>query len=178
MAGKVTPYTANLVTKMEPNRLMLWEKGGGTWLWLLEPIDAGHTKLITRMRGTYNWCKPTIAIDAILMEIGDPFMMRKCLLGIKRRAEMFAAERPREAIMGRPVTPTMLVSDGHGSEITPEQRCRKRIREKRRKKTFTLRNVFALVLFLLGTTFLGCLRRLKQQLGQRNTGNSVMLSVA
>jgi hypothetical protein len=48
-------------------------------------------------------------------------MMRKCLLGIKRRAEMFAAERPREANMGRPVTPAVLVSDGHGSEITPNK---------------------------------------------------------
>ena len=27
------------------------------------------------------------------MEIGDPFMMRKCLLGIKQRAEHLAAER-------------------------------------------------------------------------------------
>jgi len=73
------------------------------------------------MRGTYNWRKPTIVNELILMEIGDPFMMRKCLLGIKRRAEMFAAERPREAIMGRPVTPAVLVSDGHGSEITPNK---------------------------------------------------------
>ena len=107
-----TPYTANLVTKMEPNRLMLWEKGGGTWLWLLEPVDAGHTRLITRMRGTYNWRKPTIAIELILMEIGDPFMMRKCLLGIKRRAEMLAAERPREVITSRPGTPEVVMSDG------------------------------------------------------------------
>jgi hypothetical protein len=27
------------------------------------------------------------------MEIGDPFMMRRCLLGIKQRAEQLAAER-------------------------------------------------------------------------------------
>jgi hypothetical protein len=118
MGGKITPYTANLVTKMEPNRLMLWEKGGGTWLWLLEPVDAEHTRLITRMRGTYNWRKPTIAIELILMEIGDPFMMRKCLLGIKRRAEKLAAERQSFAVTGRPGTPAVVVSDGHGKEIT------------------------------------------------------------
>jgi len=27
------------------------------------------------------------------MEIGDPFMMRKCLLGIKQRAEQLADQR-------------------------------------------------------------------------------------
>jgi hypothetical protein len=31
--------------------------------------------------------------ELILMEIGDPFMMRKCLLGIKQRAEQRAARR-------------------------------------------------------------------------------------
>jgi hypothetical protein len=121
MGGKVTPYKANLVTKMEPNRLMLWEKGGGTWLWLLEPVDAGHMRLITRMRGRYGWSKPTIAIELILMELGDPFMMRRCLLGIKRRAEMLAAERQSFVITGRPGTPEVVISDGHGSHEPPDR---------------------------------------------------------
>jgi hypothetical protein len=103
MGGKVTPYTTNLVTKMEPNRQMLWEKGGGTWLWLLEPVDADHTRHITRRRGTYNWRKSTIVSELILMELGDPFMMRKCLLGIKRWAMLLAAERQSFVITGRPV---------------------------------------------------------------------------
>jgi hypothetical protein len=111
LTGKVTPYTAYRVTRMEPDRLMLWEKGGGTWLWLLDPIDAGHTRLITRMRGRYGWSKPTIVSELILMEIGDPFMTRKCLLGIKRRAERLAAP-------GRPYTPEMVVADGRGVEVT------------------------------------------------------------
>jgi hypothetical protein len=34
-----------------------------------------------------------IVTELILMEIGDPFMMRKCLLGIKRRAEQLADGR-------------------------------------------------------------------------------------
>ncbi len=70
------------------------------------------------MRGTYNWRKPTIVNELILMEIGDPFMMRKCLLGIKRRAELLAAERQSFAITGRPATPEVVVSDGHGGEVT------------------------------------------------------------
>jgi hypothetical protein len=118
MGSRVTPYTANRVTRMEANLLMLWEKGGGTWLWLLKPIDAEHTGLITRMRGRYGWRKPTIVIELILMEIGDPFMMRKCLLGIKRRAEMLAAERSRAAMTGRPDTPEGVAQAGHGVDVT------------------------------------------------------------
>jgi hypothetical protein len=93
MSGKTTPYTAFRVTRLEANKLMLWEKGGGTWLWLLEPADPGHTRLITRMRGRYRWSKSAIVTELTLMEIGDPFMMRKCLLGIRQRAERLAVHR-------------------------------------------------------------------------------------
>jgi hypothetical protein len=93
MSGKTTPYTACRVTRLEPAKMMLWEKGGGTWLWLLEPAGTAHTRLITRMRGRYRWTRPSIVTELILMELGDPFMMRKCLLGIKQRAERLAARR-------------------------------------------------------------------------------------
>ena len=93
MGGKTTPYTAYRVARLEPCTLMLWQKGGGTWLWLLEPDGTGHTRLITRLRSRYAWTRPTIVPELILMEIGDPFMMRKCLLGIKQRAEQLAAGR-------------------------------------------------------------------------------------
>jgi hypothetical protein len=96
MSGKTTPYTAYRVARLEPHRLMLWAKPGGSWLWLLEPDASGSTRLITRLRSRYAWARPTIGTELILMEIGDPFMMRKCLLGIKQRAERFAAERHRE----------------------------------------------------------------------------------
>jgi hypothetical protein len=82
---------------------MLWEKPGGTWLWLIEPADAGSTRLITRLRSRYAWAKPAIVTELILMEIGDPFMMRKCLLGIRQRAEHLAAGRHPQAAT-RPAT--------------------------------------------------------------------------
>jgi hypothetical protein len=97
MGGKPTLYTAYRVTRLEPGRVMLWEKDGGTRLWLLDPAGPGHTRLITRMRGRYRWTRPTIVTELLLMEIGDPFMMRKCLLGIKQRAERLAAGRRRTA---------------------------------------------------------------------------------
>jgi hypothetical protein len=93
MGGKTTPYTAYQVARLEPVTLMLWRKGSGTWLWLLEPDGAGCTRLITRLRSRYDWTRPTIVTELILMEVGDPFMMRKCLLGIKQRAEELAAGR-------------------------------------------------------------------------------------
>ena len=99
MGGKPTPATAYRVARLEPGALMLWEKPSGTWLWLLEPAAAGHTRLITRLRSRYTWAKPAIATELVLMEIGDPFMMRKCLLGIKQRAEHLTAGR--RSIAGR-----------------------------------------------------------------------------
>jgi hypothetical protein len=93
MGGKTTPYTAYRVARLEPGTLMLWHKPGGSWLWLLEPGGAGCTRLITRLRSRYAWARPTIVTELILMEIGDPFMMRKCLLGIKHRAEQLADQR-------------------------------------------------------------------------------------
>jgi len=65
------------VARLEPGTLMLWEKPGGAWLWPLKPVGAGHTRLITRLRSRYAWAEPTIVTELILMEIGDPFMMRK-----------------------------------------------------------------------------------------------------
>ncbi len=95
MSGKITPNTAFRVTRLEPGRLMLWEKGGGTWLWLLQPTGPEGTRLITRMRGRYQWTRPAIVTELLLMEVGDPIMMRRCLLGIKQRAERLAAQRHR-----------------------------------------------------------------------------------
>jgi hypothetical protein len=81
------------VARLEPGKLMLWRKGRGTWLWLLEPDGTGRTRLISRLRSSYAWTRPTIVTELILMEIGDPFMMRKCLLGIMQRAERLSAGR-------------------------------------------------------------------------------------
>jgi hypothetical protein len=93
MGGTTTPYTAYRVTRLEPRTLMLCDKPGGSWLWLLEPDGTGRTRLISRLRSRYAWTRPTIVTELILMEIGDPFMMRKCLLGIKQRAEQRATGR-------------------------------------------------------------------------------------
>jgi hypothetical protein len=94
------------VKAFEPNRWMLWgdKAGDVSWYWGLYPLDEGHTRLITRVHMRYRWTSPVILFN-LLVEFADVVMMRKCLLGIKRRAEMLAADRPGEAMMGRPDTP-------------------------------------------------------------------------
>jgi hypothetical protein len=95
MANPPTPTTSFRVHAFETDRFMLWIKGdnGGTWLWLLEPSDDGSTRLVTRMRGRYDWRHVRGLFEIALVEIGDPWMFRKCMLGIKERAERLATQR-------------------------------------------------------------------------------------
>ena len=85
--GKVSEETAFRVMAFEPHRWMLWTKAASTWSWKLIPIDEESTRLIIRLKCHYRWARPTIVTDLILMEIGDYPMMRKLMLGIKKRAE-------------------------------------------------------------------------------------------
>lgn len=82
------------VKAFEPNRWLLWgdKKGETTWLWALSQLDEVHTRLISRVRIRYNCSSPAIIFNLIL-DVGDIVMMRKCMLGIKRRAEAAAARR-------------------------------------------------------------------------------------
>jgi hypothetical protein len=72
---------------------MLWWDGSGytTWLWHLEQVSPGRTRMITRVRMRYRWAHPSIVFALLLIEPFDFPMMRKCMLGIKRRAETRAA---------------------------------------------------------------------------------------
>ena len=67
---------------------ILWydRKGNATWGWFLRQTEAGETRLITKLRTKYDFSFPWI-IYYILYDVGDLIMMRKCMLGIKKRAE-------------------------------------------------------------------------------------------
>ena len=84
----VSPWVNMRVRDFEPDQWILWEsaRGDGTWLWYLEPVDEKRTRLISRMRFTYHWESPFILVE-LASDVGDIFMLRKCMLGIKRRAE-------------------------------------------------------------------------------------------
>jgi hypothetical protein len=73
------------VVEMEPNRLLLLvfqSDGTVTWAWGLYKIDAERTRLVTRLRWRTSSVLSQFTLDAF-----EIIMMRKCLLGIKRRAE-------------------------------------------------------------------------------------------
>lgn len=86
------------VKDFETNRWMLWwdKQGDDTWYWGLYPQDDSQTRLITRVRMRYRWLSPTIMLD-LLVEFTDIVMMRKCLLGIKQRAERASSQAPEPA---------------------------------------------------------------------------------
>ena len=79
------------------NKYMIWGAPGEmSWLWYLDPISEAKTRLITRVRLKYRWTQPTI-VFYLFLDVGDIVMMRKCLLGIKQRAETVTVEPARRS---------------------------------------------------------------------------------
>ena len=91
-----TDRTALKVHSFAVNSWLLWTKPDSTWSWQLTPTPSGGTRLVTRIRATYDWRHPASALlGVVLMELGDFAMLRRMLRGIKARAEAIApAPRP------------------------------------------------------------------------------------
>jgi hypothetical protein len=68
------------------NKWILWwdEKGDTSWVWEIHP--EGKARLITRVRVKYRLFSSAVLFN-LLIEFFDILMMRKPMLGIKRRAE-------------------------------------------------------------------------------------------
>jgi hypothetical protein len=101
--GDMIPMTSGgtmafWVKDFEVNHWLLWwdNKGEMTWYWGLYPQDDSQTHLITRVRMHYHWRSPLILPDLVL-DVGDIVMMRKCMLGIKQRAEQASVQVPEHA---------------------------------------------------------------------------------
>ena len=102
--GDIIPLSPNgkqgmVVNDFRSNEWMLWgdKKSGASWLWVLDPIDKGHTRLITRVRVHYAWLSPAILFH-LLIEFADIVMMRKCMLGIQVRAERLASQQEQREL--------------------------------------------------------------------------------
>ncbi|MFC1879214.1 hypothetical protein ACFLZW_04815 [Chloroflexota bacterium] len=76
------------VKEFKENEWILWwdKAGDTTWAWGIYPDGEMGCRLITRVRMKYRW-QSISAIFNLLIEFFDFPMMRKCMLGIKRRAE-------------------------------------------------------------------------------------------
>jgi len=72
---------------------MLWVNSAGdsSWCWGLYSDGENQTRLVTRLRLKYHLLEPAVLFD-VMAEFTDIIMMRKCMLGIKRRAECLAQE--------------------------------------------------------------------------------------
>jgi hypothetical protein len=84
------------VKEFETGRWIVWWDNKyhlTTWTWLLDPLPTEGTRLVTRVRARSSWRHPSTVMWMPLLEVADFPMMRKCLLGIKRRAEALGPER-------------------------------------------------------------------------------------
>ena len=93
-AGDLIPISQNgkqdmWVKYLRKDRWVLWwdKKGDTSWVWEINPEEAGSARLITRVRVKYRLFSPA-SLFSLLIEIFDVLMMRKSMLGIKRRAEI------------------------------------------------------------------------------------------
>jgi len=70
-----------------PEFMLWWDrKSNATWGWFLHPTGDGGTRRLTRLRTRYDLSFPWV-IYYLIYDFGDIVMMRKCLRGIKERAE-------------------------------------------------------------------------------------------
>jgi hypothetical protein len=85
------------VKSLDRNRTLVWwdRKGAASWIWALSPQPGGATRLVTRIRLHYNWKSPQILLH-LAVEFGDIIVIRKCLTGIKERAEAIASQRRKQ----------------------------------------------------------------------------------
>ena len=87
----MSPFTAMYCRAFEEPRWMLLRMGNiGSFLWYLDPIDDERTRLMIRMRDQYRWLNPVILSMQLAVDVFDIFFQRKCLLGVKARAERMA----------------------------------------------------------------------------------------
>ncbi|OGO35159.1 MAG: hypothetical protein A2W35_13500 [Chloroflexi bacterium RBG_16_57_11] len=81
-----------------PEFILWWDrKSNGTWGWYLQEFERDRTRLITRLRTRYDFSFPWL-IYYLFYDFGDIVMMRKCMLGIKQRAELHHASSKEKSV--------------------------------------------------------------------------------
>jgi hypothetical protein len=86
----ISALVSHTVGLLEPNEMLVWIGGSevidGAWTWGLYPLNDSQTRLVTRLRGDYDWSNPLILMN-LWVDWGDYAFMRKSMLGIQQRAE-------------------------------------------------------------------------------------------
>jgi hypothetical protein len=86
MADPPNDSTAFRIAELDEPSSLVWDKPDSTWAWRLTATPAGGTRLVTRLKSSYE-LRPLLPVTLVLAEVGDFPMMRRMLLGIKERAE-------------------------------------------------------------------------------------------
>jgi hypothetical protein len=75
--------------------------GGASWVFLLKPLDEGHTRLVVRMRADFKMPPVIAPLFHFVLEPVHFIMERKMLLNIKRLAEQtVAGQEESKAVHG------------------------------------------------------------------------------
>jgi hypothetical protein len=92
--GDALPLSAAgglVINAIEPNHFIVWSgKSGrypGAFTWALYPVDASHTRLVSRIQWSHHWTQPLALVMDLFTEFADHIAVRKVLRGVKDRAE-------------------------------------------------------------------------------------------
>ena len=85
----ISPVAGMVFYAIEPNRYLIWSgyENGGGFTWALYPVDEKHTRLVSRIRWSHNWRKPSQLPFDLFTEFTDHLSVRKILQGVKGRVE-------------------------------------------------------------------------------------------
>jgi hypothetical protein len=76
---------------IEPPRHLIWvgseEAEPGAFTWALYPLDGGRTRLVSRIRWSYDWTSITVLPLQLFTEFTDHLAVRKILRGVRDRVQ-------------------------------------------------------------------------------------------
>jgi len=74
---------------IKPDQYLVWTgtTGVGGFTWALYPIDANHTRLVSRIRWTHHWAQADLLALDLFSDFADHLAVRKILQGIKNQVE-------------------------------------------------------------------------------------------
>jgi hypothetical protein len=80
-----------VVNAIAPNHYLVWSGTSGEYpgafTWALYPVDARHTRLVSRIQWSHHWSRPLMMGMDLFTEFTDHLAVRKILQGVKDRAE-------------------------------------------------------------------------------------------
>jgi hypothetical protein len=90
----ISPAAKMSFYAIQPDQYLIWagETGGtyGAFTWALYPVDATHTRLVSRIRWSHHWSQPGILALDLFSEFTDHIAVRKILQGVKGRVEGYS----------------------------------------------------------------------------------------